>query len=67
MHRQSRLRGPLRLQTMHGSGDNITPSPRSNVFIVYNSIDNTLTKPFATPGRRPAFLAAHDFTPLPYP
>ncbi|WP_412079566.1 ectoine hydroxylase (plasmid) [Streptomyces xanthophaeus] len=53
--------------TMHGSGDNITPSPRSNVFIVYNSIDNTLTEPFAAPARRPTFLAAHDFTPLPYP
>lgn len=48
---------------MHGSGDNITPYPRSNVFIVYNSVDNTAVEPFAAPGRRPDFIAARDFTP----
>src|SRR5690606_31993003 len=25
---------------MHGSGGNITPYPRSNVFIVFNSVEN---------------------------
>ncbi|MFC7902451.1 ectoine hydroxylase [Streptomyces griseoincarnatus] len=49
---------------MHGSGDNITPYPRSNVFIVFNSVENTAGEPFAAPARRPAFVAARDFTPV---
>ncbi|MBQ0986681.1 ectoine hydroxylase [Streptomyces sp. F63] len=49
---------------MHGSGDNITPFPRSNVFIVFNSVENTAVEPFAAPIRRPEFLGARDFTPL---
>ncbi|MFJ3581789.1 ectoine hydroxylase [Streptomyces sp. NPDC090127] len=49
---------------MHGSGDNITPWPRSNVFIVFNSVDNTPRDPFAAPVRRPGFIAARDFTPV---
>ncbi|MER7711839.1 ectoine hydroxylase [Streptomyces werraensis] len=49
---------------MHGSGDNITPYPRSNVFIVFNSVENTAGDPFAAPARRPAFVAARDFTPV---
>ncbi|MFD9907620.1 ectoine hydroxylase [Streptomyces sp. NPDC059063] len=49
---------------MHGSNGNITPYPRSNVFIVYNSVHNTLTEPFAAPTPRPTFIAARDFTPL---
>lgn len=36
---------------MHGSGDNITPYPRSNVFIVFNSVENTAVEPFAAPVR----------------
>ncbi|MGW3553995.1 ectoine hydroxylase, partial [Streptomyces griseoincarnatus] len=48
----------------HGSGDNITPYPRSNVFIVFNSVENTAGEPFAAPARRPAFVAARDFTPV---
>ncbi|MEU5429500.1 ectoine hydroxylase, partial [Streptomyces olivoreticuli] len=32
---------------MHGSGDNITPFPRSNVFIVFNSVENAAVEPFA--------------------
>ncbi|MFF5808348.1 ectoine hydroxylase [Streptomyces sp. NPDC012746] len=50
---------------MHGSGSNITPFPRSNLFIVFNSVENTPAEPFAAPGRRPGFIAARDFTPLP--
>ncbi len=42
---------------MHGSGDNITPYPRSNVFIVYNSVENTAGEPFAAPARRPGSWA----------
>ncbi|MEV8410438.1 ectoine hydroxylase [Streptomyces niveus] len=34
---------------MHGSGDNITPFPRSNVFIVFNSVENAAVAPFAAP------------------
>ncbi|MDG9713883.1 ectoine hydroxylase [Streptomyces sp. DH10] len=49
---------------MHGSGDNITPFPRSNVFIVFNSVENTAVEPFAAPVRRPEFIGARDFTPV---
>ncbi|MCX4879903.1 ectoine hydroxylase [Streptomyces sp. NBC_00847] len=49
---------------MHGSGDNITPFPRSNVFIVFNSVENEAVEPFAAPIRRPAFIGARDFTPV---
>lgn len=43
--------------TMHGSAGNITPMPRNNVFLVYNSMDNTLRDPYGTNAPRPAFLA----------
>ena len=49
---------------MHGSSDNITPYPRSNVFIVFNSVLNTAVEPFAAPVRRPEFIGARDFTPV---
>ncbi|MFG3285816.1 ectoine hydroxylase [Streptomyces sp. NPDC048111] len=49
---------------MHGSGDNITPYPRSNVFIVFNSVENAAEEPFAAPIRRPEFIGARDFTPV---
>ncbi|MFF8711655.1 ectoine hydroxylase [Streptomyces sp. NPDC015184] len=49
---------------MHGSGDNITPYPRSNVFIVFNSVENAAEEPFAAPTRRPEFIGARDFTPV---
>ncbi|MGY4917290.1 ectoine hydroxylase [Streptomyces sp. 900116325] len=49
---------------MHGSGDNITPYPRSNVFIVFNSVENTAEEPFAAPVRRPEFSGARDFSPV---
>ncbi|MQS09245.1 ectoine hydroxylase [Streptomyces alkaliphilus] len=49
---------------MHGSGDNITPYPRSNVFIVFNSVENEAVEPFAAPIRRPDFIGARDFTPV---
>src|SRR5690606_7664734 len=47
---------------MHGSNGNITPFPRSNVFFVFNSVENTCVEPFAAPQRRPEFIAARDFT-----
>ncbi|MEU6041430.1 ectoine hydroxylase [Actinomadura sp. NPDC047616] len=52
--------------TMHGSGNNITPFPRSNIFVVFNSVENTLVEPFAAPGPRPSFIASRDFTPVPH-
>ncbi|HEY4018610.1 MAG TPA: ectoine hydroxylase [Pseudonocardiaceae bacterium] len=49
---------------MHGSGNNITPYPRSNIFVVFNSVENTLIEPFAAAAPRPTFIASRDFTPL---
>lgn len=48
---------------MHASNGNVTPYPRSNVFIVYNSVENTPMEPFAAPSPRPDFLGSRDFTP----
>ncbi len=42
---------------MHGSSSNITPFARTNVFIVYNSVENRLLPPFGAPRPRPDFLA----------
>ena len=54
--------------TMHGSNSNITPMPRSNVFVVYNSVDNTPVDPFCGLAPRPNFIAERkDFTPLTLP
>jgi ectoine hydroxylase len=50
---------------MHGSGDNITPYPRSNIFVVFNSVDNPCGPPFYAPAARPGFIGARDFTPVP--
>lgn len=47
---------------LHGSGSNITPLPRSNVFLVFNSVDNALGEPFAAPRPRPEYLAARRAT-----
>ncbi|RZQ61747.1 ectoine hydroxylase [Amycolatopsis suaedae] len=49
---------------MHGSGNNITPYPRSNIFLVFNSVENTLQAPFAASKPRPTFIGSRDFTPL---
>ncbi|MGQ0483562.1 MAG: ectoine hydroxylase [Pseudonocardia sp.] len=49
---------------MHGSSENITPFPRSNIFIVYNSVHNALGEPYAAPARRPEFVAAREVTPV---
>ena len=44
--------------TMHGSNSNITPYPRSNVFFVYNSVDNRLESPQDGLKPRPEYVAA---------
>jgi ectoine hydroxylase len=49
---------------MHGSADNITPYARSNVFIVFNSVENAAVEPFSAPVPRPDFIGARDFTPV---
>lgn len=50
---------------MHGSNSNITPLPRSNVFMVFNSVDNTPVQPFCGLEPRPNFIAERlDFTPV---
>ncbi|CAM3403432.1 ectoine hydroxylase [Stackebrandtia soli] len=49
---------------MHGSNGNITPFPRSNVFVVYNSVENTCVEPFSAPRPRPDFIGTRDFTPV---
>ena len=49
---------------MHGSVGNITPWPRTNIFLVWNSVDNALTEPFAGLSPRPEHIASRDFTPL---
>ncbi|WP_437583664.1 ectoine hydroxylase [Paramicrobacterium sp. CJ85] len=48
---------------MHASNGNVTPYPRSNVFIVFNSVENTAVDPFAAAAPRPDFIGARDFTP----
>jgi ectoine hydroxylase len=49
---------------MHGSSNNITPYPRSNIFLVFNSVHNGLVEPFAAPAPRPTYIAARDITPI---
>jgi ectoine hydroxylase len=49
---------------MHGSTGNITPWPRTNVFLVWNSVDNALQEPYAGLPPRPEHIASRDFTPL---
>ncbi len=43
--------------TLHGSGSNIAPSPRSNLFFVYNHMDNQPAQPFDGMPPRPEFVA----------
>jgi ectoine hydroxylase len=42
---------------MHGSNSNISPLPRSNVFLVYNSVGNRLVTPYGATRPRPEFIA----------
>lgn len=48
---------------MHASNGNVTPFSRSNIFIVYNSVENACVEPFAAPKPRPEFVGSTDFTP----
>ena len=48
---------------MHGSNGNISPWPRSNIFYVYNSMENTLVAPFCGLKPRPDYIASREFSP----
>lgn len=51
--------------TLHASNANMSPWPRSNLFFVYNSIDNTPMDPYCGNQPRPDFLAERtNFDPL---
>lgn len=51
--------------TMHGSNLNMSCWPRSNLFFVYNSVENTLHDPYCGNRPRPEFLANRsDWSPL---
>lgn len=49
---------------MQGSADNITPFPRTNIHVVFSSVENRLCAPFAGGEPRPPFIANRDGTPL---
>jgi len=51
--------------TMHGSNTNMSCWPRSNLFFVYNSVENTLHDPYCGNRPRPEFLANRsDWEPI---
>ncbi|HET7304564.1 MAG TPA: ectoine hydroxylase, partial [Segeticoccus sp.] len=49
---------------MHASNGNVTPFARSNLFVVYNSVENACVEPFAADSPRPEFIGARDHTPV---
>lgn len=42
---------------LHGSNSNISPTPRTNLFFVYNSIHNIVQAPFGKTKPRPEYIA----------
>src|SRR5699024_9634078 len=48
---------------MHAWTRNVTPYSRSNIFIVYNAVENACGEPFAAPQPRPEFVGSTDLTP----
>ncbi|NQV23587.1 MAG: ectoine hydroxylase [Rhodopirellula sp.] len=49
---------------MHGSNGNLSPTPRVNLFAVYNSIENKLADPFCDRPPRPDYLAERTVIPI---
>ncbi len=49
---------------MHGSAGNITPFPRTNLFLVFNRMDNALAPPFSGQPPRPPHIASRSPKPL---
>ncbi len=50
--------------TMHGSVGNLSPQPRTNLFLVFNSVENRLVEPFGGKPPRPEFLGERDVLPV---
>ena len=50
--------------TMHASTGNLSPMPRTNVFAVYNSVENSLVEPFGSQPARPDYLAERSIEPI---
>jgi len=51
---------------IHGSNGNITPYPRSNIFLVYNALSNKVVNPFCVHPPRPEHICTREFiSPLP--
>lgn len=50
--------------TLHGSVANMSPYPRTNLFLVFNSVENPLEEPFGDLPPRPEFLGDRQMTPL---
>ncbi|MBW7471745.1 ectoine hydroxylase [Marinobacter sp. M216] len=48
--------------TLHASNANMSPWPRSNLFFVYNSVENQLVQPFCGNKPRPGFLGNREAT-----
>lgn len=48
--------------TLHASNANMSVFPRSNLFFVYNSVENGLVEPYAGTDPRPEFLGARTNT-----
>jgi len=48
---------------MHGSVGNLSPHPRTNLFLVYNSVDNAVVEPFGDRPPRPEYLAEREVPP----
>ncbi len=48
--------------TLHASNANMSPWPRSNLFFVYNSVENRLEQPFCGNKPRPDFLSNRSHT-----
>jgi len=46
--------------TLHGSGGNMSPWPRSNIFFVYNSVENKPEAPFAASSPRPWYIGERE-------
>lgn len=49
---------------MHASNGNITPYSRSNLFLVFNSVENIPVAPFSAKQPRPQFVAERNYTPI---
>lgn len=49
---------------MHASTGNLSPHPRTNLFVVYNSVENPVDEPYGDRPPRPEFLAEREVIPV---